>query len=273
MRPVVLFRQSLEQCGEFDVCRTYLDTVEYRSQVRENALVIPRYSALPFYKELEAELSLKDSVLINTFVQHSFVANMLGWAGAEGVLSDLTPRTWTDWARLPEGSFVVKGKTNSRKHRWNTHMFAPTREDVAKVAARLLDDSLVSEQGLVVRQYVPLRKLGEGLNSLPITNEWRTFWLSSPCGPQLLAKGFYWEASHPELSDLAQLSVDGLDFAVKAAERLSTHVNFFVLDVAETQKGDWIVVEVNDGSMSGPCGCSLTDLYSNLNKAIHLRLT
>lgn len=268
MRPIVLFRQSMEVSGEREVCASYLETVDYRSQVPDNSLVVPRYSVLPFYRELEAELSLKGAKIVNTYNEHRFVADMLGWAGEQGVLHGLTPKTWTDWARLPEGSFVVKGRTNSRKHKWSTHMFAQTRADVPKVASRLLDDSLVSDQGLVVREYVPLRKLGEGLNDLPVTNEWRTFWLATGDAPKLLAKGYYWEASHPETLRLASLTQQGLDLASKAAQLISPHVNFFVLDVAETAEGEWIVVEVNDGSMSGPCGCSLIELYSNLKQVL-----
>lgn len=261
MKPVILFRADLDAEDEAATCAEYLPTVNFRTDVPNNSLVVGRYSCLPFYRELEQELASKQSKLINSYQQHQWIANLIDWGGQFGVLEGLTPKTWTDWSALPKGkSFVVKGRTNSRKQRWNTHMFAATRADVPVVAGRLLDDTLISEQGLVIREYVPLKKLGEGLNGLPVTNEWRLFFLKN----QLLAKGFYWSRSHPELEPLAGFSSAAENLALEAADLVSQHTNFFVLDLAETKAGDWIVIEVNDGQQSGLCGVDAAELYLNL---------
>lgn len=139
-------------------------------------------------------------------------------------------------------------------------MFAKSRADVPVVARRLLDDTMIREQGLVVREYVPLVKLGEGLNGLPITNEWRFFFY----GTNVLAKGFYWQGSHPELAMYAALSEEAELLANYAASRIAPHAMFFVIDLAETAAGNWIVIEVNDGQMSGLCGADPHELYRNL---------
>lgn len=267
---VVLFRGDIDMEGELDVCRRYLPTEEYRSRIPSGSSVVGRYSVLPFYQELERELALGGSRLINSYVQHKWIADLLEWGGEYGVLAGLTPRTWTNWARLPEGAYVVKGRTNSRKQQWNTHCFAPTRADIPRIAARLLDDTLIQDQGLVVREYVPLRKLEEGLNGLPITNEWRTFWLATSGGPRMLASGYYWQASHPEAARSAEFAVAGVEIAREAAALVAPNVPFFVLDVAEREDGGWIVVEVNDGQMSGLCGVSAHDLYRNLADALNV---
>ncbi len=266
---VVLFRETLAEESEFEVCSRHFSTVRSRMDVPDLSLVIARYSCLPYYEELEQDLASRRSWLINSHKQHRFIANVLAWSGSPaeegGLLGSLTPYTWTEWGDLPEGAYVVKGRTNSRKHQWNTRMFAPTKADIPRIAQRLWDDSLINEQGLVVRQYVPLRHLGEGINGLPITNEWRTFWLVNPEGrPVHLASGFYW-ASHPEALASAYLPASVLqDVAQEAAQRLVGHATFFVLDLAETATGDWIVIEVNDGQMSGPSMVDLDELYANL---------
>lgn len=239
--------------------------VRFRTDVgRGEETVIGRYSVLPFYKELSDELRTHGSHLINSHGQHSFVADVMAWAGPGGCLEGLTPRTWTEWHSLPIGQYVVKGRTNSRKHRWDTHMFAPTRENVATVVRRLSEDTMIADQGFVVREYVPLRRFDTGINGLPITNEWRTFWIVGKDGkPVMLAKGFYWSSS-PELISVATWDAKAEAVVNKAAEKVADFVNFFVLDVAETEAGDWIVIEVNDGQMSGLSEVDPDELYRNL---------
>jgi len=267
-QPVILFRDSGFE-DECIIAETTLPVVKYRSAIPPNSLVIGRYSVLPCYKELEDELAQNGSRLINSYRQHQFIADIMEWAGPGGILEGLTPKTWTEWGHLPEGQYVVKGRTNSRKHQWRTHMYAPNKAAIATVAQRLLDDSLIGEQGLVVREYIPLRQLAEGLNGLPITNEWRTFWMNQNGMPYLVGYGFYW-SSHPELADDSKFTHQGFELARQAAKLLVSHVNFFVLDVAETAEGDWIVIEVNDGQMSGTGMCNNYYLYSAIQN-LHRR--
>lgn len=269
--PIVLFRGDLDMEDELAECRRHLQTVEYRSQVPQNSTVISRFSALPYYQELERELNLSGSKLLNSYAQHKWIADMMDWGGEYGVLTraKLTPPSYVRYDRLPEGSYIVKGRTNSRKHQWKTHMFAKTKADIPDIARRLNDDTLIQDQGIVVRPYVPLKKLADGLNGLPIVNEWRTFWLTKehPRGGKVahqLARGFYWQASHPEVASKAYWTEQAEGIAQDAAYIVAQDVNFFVLDLAQTEAGDWIVIEVNDGQMSGLCGCNARDLYFNL---------
>lgn len=275
MNPCVLFRRDLESEGEFDDCAFRLPTTQYRSQIPPESLVIGRYSVLPYYGELEKELKLKGSALINTYEQHQFIADCMTWAGQGGCLNGLTPLAYPNWSNIPEGAYVVKGRTNSRKHQWKTHMFAPTRADIPTIAGRLWDDSLIKDQGLVVRPYVPLKKLGDGLNGLPITNEWRTFWLMYPDWhpfPLMLGHGFYW-ASHPEFEAQAQWTREMADVAFEAAQRIGKHAAFFVLDIAETADGKAIIIECNDGQMSGLSSIPASRLYFKLKAALDVAIS
>jgi hypothetical protein len=267
MNPIILFREELESENEFKTAQKYFQVEKYRTKLSPNQLVVGRYSVLPFYKELEQELKLNNNFLINSYQEHCFAANIESWATENTPLSGMTPKTWSDWHSLPEGSYVLKGKTNSRKQRWSTHMYAKTLSDVPVIASRLWDDTLISDQGLVIREYIPLKKIGEGLNDMPIVNEHRTFWLAIEISgkriPVLLSKGFYWMGSHPELEHLSKF--EGYDVAFEAANKIAEYITFFVLDLAETESGEWIVIEVNDGQMSGVSGCDIDELYSNLS--------
>lgn len=267
MKPCFLFRSELDVEHEIDIASQYLPTYTYRSLIPGKSVVIGRYSVLPFYKELSNELKCKGSNLVNSPSEHAFIANVLEWGSDNpySALYGLTPKSWDQWHSIPEGAYVVKGCTNSRKHQWNTRMFAPNKAAIADVVSHLLDDVLIADQGIVVREYVPLKTIEVGLNGLPITNEWRTFWYRD----QMLCKGFYW-ASHPHLESQARWSEAAEKLAHEAARRVSEHATFFVLDLAETEKGDWIVIEVNDGQMSGLSACDPHELYGNLAKLVQM---
>jgi len=266
-QPVILFREDRDTEEEFIICNSVFgpSVKKYRTEIPNNSLVIGRYSVLPWYKELEEELALNDSCLINNHIQHQWIADVMAWSGDQdlgipGVLDGLTPKSWSTWSRLPDNmSFIVKGRTNSRKWKWNTHMFAKTKQDVSIVARRLLDDAFIGEQGLVVREYIPLRTFDHGINGLPITNEWRCFFL----GSKLLAKGYYW-ACAPETWEYAEWTQEAENFVHEAAEKCSKFCNFFVLDIAQREDGGWIVIEVNDGQMSGNSTIDLQELYSSI---------
>jgi len=50
--------------------------VPQRSKVPNGSIAIARYSVLPFYKELEADLAERGSKLINSYPQHQYVADI-----------------------------------------------------------------------------------------------------------------------------------------------------------------------------------------------------
>lgn len=270
MKPVILFRRgNWTEEAEFEAARQYFDVVEYRSQVPPNSLVIPRYSALPFYGELVKDVEHVGSKLINSLEQHQYVADVTQYVAD---LGELTPRTWIEWGNLPEGSYVVKGRTNSRKHEWNKRMFAETRADVPKVARALLDDDLIRDQGLVVREYVPLRTFDYGINGLPITNEWRFFCLNG----EIVDAGYYWAsmpecewAGHERMGEPGEAPPppEAKELVREVLRRIDP-VPFVVVDVAEKAAGGWIVIELNDGQMSGLSMIPPERFYRNLRRCL-----
>jgi hypothetical protein len=248
VNPLILFRKHDMSEEEYAAAYKDFDLVSQRTEIGENKLVIGRYSVLPFYLELDNDIKNQGSKLINSYREHRYIADLRNWATD---LADLTPRTWDRFEYLPDGlSFVVKGETNSRKDRWDTHMFAKNKREVINIASRLQDDSLLSQQTIYAREYVPLRTFMIGHSQLPITNEFRIFIAFN----EVVAKGYYWANYVDDLNDIGiKPNVDSIPdhFIKQVIGRIGDNATFYAVDVAETQLGEWIVVEVNDGQMSG----------------------
>ncbi len=264
MKPIILYRAGDHTDEEeLEAAREHFEVTTTRARIPTGRLVVPRYASLPFHRELEEDVAYLGSRLINSTEQHNWVADIRNWATRGGKLDGMTPATYTTWAGLPEGQYVVKGTTSSRKGQWSTRMFCPTVGDIPRVAASLLDDQLIADQGVVVRDYVPLRRFGTGINGMPISNEWRVFGLDG----KILDYGYYW-ASEPQYERSATFPEKALFFVEKALKRIGKRVPFVVVDVAETEAGGWIIVELNDGCLSGLSMIPPGRFYGKLARAL-----
>jgi hypothetical protein len=256
--PVVLARRAHGEPEEWSVAANAFPISETVVGL-QGRLVIGRYSVLPFYDEVARGCALQGSRLINSLEAHRFIAD----ASYLAELDSMTPASWFDLADVPKagGPYVVKGRTNSRKLRWNEQMFAPTFADAVRIGSTLLGDHEIQQQGLCIRAYEPLRIPDRGLFDLPFANEWRCFFY----GTTLPAHGFYWAHMTEQMGTWTAAAEA---CARAAAARLAPCVPFFVVDVAEAAQGHWIVIEVNDGQMAGLSGVDPAPLYANLKAAI-----
>ncbi len=133
-------------------------------------------------------------------------------------------------ALRPFGSdaVIVKDWVKSRKHEWNEACFIPDASDknaVKRIVDRFLEgqgESFVG--GLVFRRFENLRP-----------GEWRSFWFDG----QLLSL-----SPNPKGDEKPQTA----PFDLNARVCLS---RFFSLDLAQKESGEWIVIEMGDGSVSG----------------------
>jgi len=259
MNPVILFRKDYTTEEEFEIAKKYFDVVEFRSDVPADSLVIGRYSTLPYYKELDHDLKINGSKLINSIDQYNWVANF-DWYDA---VKDYTFETWFRAQDLPDDGtkFVVKGRTNSRKHEWDRLMFADSKKKAIEIMLVLNEDSLIAPQGVVFRRYEPLVTYEIGLNGLPFTNEWRFFFYKET----ILTYGYYWtmakDVDH-------QITKEALKFVKDIAKIVKDYSNFFVLDIGEKISGGWVLIEINDAQMGGLSENSPDTLYSNLKNGI-----
>lgn len=232
------------------------------SSLGEKDLVIPRYTTLPFALDYFRELDNLGAECINTFSQHRIMADLFIWTK---ILRELTPKTYNqyDMPYLPEGAYVLKGATNSKKAYWNTHMFAPTKKDVPRIFANLVDDSLIGNQEIAIREYVPLKELSIGINDMPITKEYRYFILNN----KVISKGFYWQNYVDDLEpkDVELKSSKKLNsFLEKVMSRLNDYLTFYCVDIGLTTENKWVVIEINDATMAGLSCIDPKEFYKNL---------
>jgi len=260
LEPIVYFRMTdMHDEPEFQACNRHFKTVTQRTHILPRQLVIPRYTSLPFGKELELDIKTLGAELINTFRQHCYVAEMRNWYQD---FEDITPKTWfrlQDIMTHP-GPFVLKGSTNSKKFSWNTHMFAKDHASAGDVYMRLLDDGLTGTQEIVIREFVKLRNYGTMPSGIPISHEFRCFFYKD----QLLSKAYYWSNEDITPEDNIPKA-----FIEDVARRGKDNINFWVADLAQTEDGSWIVVELNDGCMSGLSRNDPDVLYSRLKEELN----
>lgn len=234
------------------------------ANIPEGSAVVPRFRALPFGEELAEDIVLHGSVPINTYREHRNIASLWNWVG---LLEEFTPPAYTvhDIPRLPEGEWFVKGETNSIKNRWFECAYAPTTSHLPAVVHALQQDVYVGSQDVVIRPFQNYRKVGEGATGQPFFNERRAFFLDG----ELLS-----DAPYRPLGDVRQVDslIPGRQEAVlAAAARVVFDANlarFVVVDTAEYETGDWGVVELNDGSMSGLSGNDPWRLWSNFLRVL-----
>ncbi len=278
LNPVIYTREfSFKE--EQEVAKQYFPVYNYITEIPKSSLVIPRYSFLPFGRDLERDIKNLGSTLINSYKEHQYVADIQNW------YSDLegeTPQTWFSVEEIPyneEGPFVVKGRTNSRKHDWATKMFAPSKILLGEIIGNLLDDPFISAQGICIRKFWPLKTYMTGLNGLPITEEYRCFVLDG----ELLACDFYWQNYEEELKEKniyprpntkTLQAIKG--YVKKLNSKLRNKIRFYVIDVAKPcfnnpDYGEcFCVVELNDGTMSGLSCIDPHLFYSTLKERLNV---
>lgn len=279
MRLVVFYRAADMRPEELDAALAAgFACTDSRMTIRHDDLVVGRYSVLPFYKEIARDLEYTGARLINTRRQHAYVADLRNWVEDLGIL---TPKTWYRSDQFMEdpttgwGPFVLKGQTNSRKDRWSTHMFAPTKKDVMTVYDRLLQDGFFTQAGdghqeIYIRQYVPLVTYARGIGGLPVTKEFRIF----VCRRQIVSGAYYWsswadtclevnpEWKEPDVNEVPE------EFLTEVIERIGHGAEFMTIDVAQDETDRWWVIDVNDGQMSGLSGNQPNVLYPSLYRVL-----
>lgn len=264
----ILFRASLAEEDELNIASKYFEVIQYRAEIKPGDLIIPRYSMLPFANELEKDCELLGAKLINTYQQHRYVADLRNYYPD---LSDFTPHTYFS----PEqaigdltfhGAWICKGETNSRKDKWGTHCFCTTRAAIMPTCLRLMDDGLIGQQDIYVRQFEKFKTYGYSpITNQPITKEFRVFVYNG----KVLAKGYYW-INYPELFEQFNPNPNDIpeDWLNKVVSRIKDKVPAFVVDVAEREDGVWRVIELNDFTMSGLSGVNADELYQNLKESL-----
>ena len=111
-------------------------------------------------------------------------------------------------------------------------------------------DPILHWQPMVCREYIKLQIVEDTVpDRIQSSLEFRVFlWKNNVVG----VGRYWWEGIHYKVSDKEMEKVTEL--AITAAKRLN--VTFLVVDIAKTEEGKWIVIEVNDAQESGYAGVS-----------------
>lgn len=267
MTPVILYRGREFEEVELQEAKDWgFFCMNSRMLIPKDSLVIGRYSVLPFYEEQERDIELNGSHLINTFTQHKYIVNIANWYED---LKEYTPKTWFRLEDIPnEGPFILKGETNSQKFLWDELMFARDKQEAINIYCKLKQDSLLCYQDICIRQFVPLRTFLTGLRGLPITNEWRFFTAYG----KILSYGYYWssyfEDVKEKLGHAPGCPIIGIELVNKVLSIIKDKTNAVVIDIAELDNGECLVIELNDLQMSGLSENHPAMLYPNLYHAI-----
>lgn len=265
MNTVIYYRKSLMEPGELEAASKYFKCVSLLTDIEEGDNVLYRYSLFPFPLDQEKEILNIGAKPIQSYSQHLYAADLQNWVAD---LKELTPLTWDNMANLPEnGPFIVKGETNSRKSYWNTMMYAADKKEAIRINSELCKDSLIGDQKIYARQYIPLKRYLTGIGGVPISKEFRIFVAFG----QVICGDYYWANYVDDLPEKPNVADIPNDFLQGAINRVKDHINFFAIDVAETENGDYVVIEVNDGCCSGLSCNDPEKLYSGLKRVLDER--
>lgn len=163
-----------------------------------------------------------------------------------------------------EQPIIVKDYVKSEKHAWKEACFMPNaqdKENVKRITERFMElRGSYFNEGLVYRKFEELAAIGAHPKSgMPLTKEFRLFFLYG----QLIAQSKYWE-------DI-DYKADNVDFAPFKTIAQTIESNFFTMDIAQRKNGEWIIMELGDGQVSGlPNSIDATNFFNHLkNIDIH----
>lgn len=225
-----------------------------------------------YYSQLFIALKEKQINLINTPEQYEFCHYL---PTSYDLIKEHTPKTIWLYKDEYEGNveelhirlsvfgnkpLIVKDFVKSRKHEWEDACYIPDASKKEKVACVV--SNFVSRQGedlnegIVLREFVNLEFLSyHPKSNMPLSKEFRVFFLNHE--PAIVLK--YWdegeyESSKPDLSSFLSL--------VKEVKS-----NFFTMDIAKLETGEWIIVELGDGQVSGlPDNADMNAFYEKISE-------
>ena len=200
------------------------------------------------YADFESEMSSRGYVLQTNAYQY---IDTLSLPTYFETIEDLTPPALWTWEAdiesawemaqsLGPGPKIVKDHIKSAKEAWLEACFVPEDADYSQfkgICEELMERrGELFEKGFVVRPFVPLKQLGASWMGFPIFDEYRLiFWK----GEMILADAY---------SDLSGKLPDFSKFKT-LGDRIDSP--FFVADIARTEAGELILIELNDGGVAG----------------------
>lgn len=222
---------------------------------------IARLGSASSYEQRFADFSAMGVTLVNDPESYLRGTQLPYWYPC---IEELTPRSlWFEQppsAKDVEAHFswpvFVKGERQTNRHS-RRQSIIESREQFETVMSEWSIDPVLAWQRVTVREFVPLRSVGESSALLmPAAFEFRTFWWHEEC----VGVGKYWRAYDYDWTPAE--AANALAVAREAARRLK--VPFLVIDLAQTVSGKWIIIECNDGQESGYAGVQPRAMWNRI---------
>ncbi|HEX9060273.1 MAG TPA: ATP-grasp domain-containing protein [Clostridia bacterium] len=248
--PVIVKKTGI---GIYDF--NFRDFMECKSILGDiNVPAVLRIGAVSDYHKLYNELKEQGIELIHTSEEFNICTMLPNWYP---LIKDVTPKSiWYDI--LPTAEQVeddigwpvfVKGA-----HQTSRHKKALSIIEGPLQFERLLElwksDPILHWQPMVCREYVKLQLVEDVVpDRIQSSLEFRIFiWKCNIVGiGRYWWNGIHYDVPCGEMNEVSEL-------ALLVAKRLN--VTFLVVDIAKTEAGNWIVIEVNDAQESGYAGVS-----------------
>jgi hypothetical protein len=187
-------------------------------------------------------------------------------------IKDFTPKTnWTPLtgeadfdkifqltAEFKNRPIILKDYVKSQKHNWREACYIPDASDQERVKSVVLKFIELQVKdlnvGLVFRRFEELEFLTKHHKSgMALTKEFRLFFLRG----RLIQVLQYWDEG-----DYGEAKPD-LELFSEIGQRIDS--NFFTMDIAKKKDGEWMIIELGDGQVSGlPENANKDSFYESL---------
>lgn len=226
---------------------------------KASGTLVARIGAIADYEQLYHQYLEHGLSLVNTPKQHQLASELEYWYP---LVADLSPRSKV-YETFPSAHNVkadfeypvfIKGNRQTAKHNPELSI-ARNDKELEWIAKAYTENSILHWQKVVVREFVDLKPLEVQVpGKMKLSLEFRTFWWKGVC----VGHGSYW-SQYAQYACTPTEKEEGLKLAKKAVNVLK--VPFIVIDLALNVKGEWILIECNDGQESGYCGVDKAKLW------------
>lgn len=247
---------------DFDF-RKYFDATPVFDAVKEPLIL--RVGALDNYAQLYHSLQESGLTLINNTDEHNIASLLPDWYP---LIAAYTPRSrW--YETLPDVATImtdfnfpvfIKGERQTNRHQLSSSK-ASNKQELQNILDNWKHDPILNWQKLICREFIPLEKIGEAIgDKIQYSKEFRVFvWKN-----KVMEIGQYWTDAPTVLLSVAEQQEIRL-LVEKVAQIV--RVPFLVVDVAKTEGGRWIVIELNDAQESGYAAVSRINLWKKIIEA------
>ena len=157
---------------------------------------------------------------------------------------------------------MIKDYVKSEKHNWEDACFVADASDTKRLRQSInnlvwLRDKYLNE-GIVIREFMELKNLAiHSKSGMPLAEEYRLFF----CNKKFVGLYEYWEEGEYKTDKPGTQEFEEIAAGVAS--------NFFSMDIARTREGEFIIIELGDGQVSGlPDALNGNEFYAALKKCL-----